>query len=97
MLRTMSAAKLDTGPVYVLNLAFHTSVLKRHLQEMNEIERKIRQLERHARQLHEGDEADSHSSDVEEFATYLMPSDISYPADWTEFDNVYQAHCPKFR
>lgn len=24
-----------------------------------------------------------------------MPSDISCPADWTEFDNVYQFHCPE--
>jgi uncharacterized protein (DUF2236 family) len=26
---------------------------------------------------------------------YYMPSDVLSPDDWAEFDNVYQAHCPR--
>ena len=66
---------------------------------MGQIVKKIRQLEIHVAQLRE-EEVPESSGDNEpsgEFAKYLMPSDISFPVDWTEFDNVYQGHCPKFR
>lgn len=26
---------------------------------------------------------------------YYMPTDALSPEDWAEFDNVYQAHCPR--
>ncbi|KAL5488078.1 FMP27 [Sanghuangporus weigelae] len=63
-----------------------------------QIQKKIHQLERHIVQLQEVETAEMspHYERTGEFAKYLMPSDISFPADWTEFDNVYQAHCPKF-
>ncbi|KAL5508278.1 FMP27 [Sanghuangporus vaninii] len=63
-----------------------------------QIQKKIHQLERHIVQLQEAETAEvsPHYERTGEFAKYLMPSDISFPADWTEFDNVYQAHCPKF-
>ncbi|EJD01130.1 uncharacterized protein FOMMEDRAFT_125792 [Fomitiporia mediterranea MF3/22] len=61
------------------------------------LEKKIRQLERHIVQLQESDERTSPQHEqTGEYAKYLMPSDITIPLDWTEFDNVYQAHCPKF-
>ena len=65
--------------------------------EIDLIEKKIHHLEQHARQLRETDNTAFSSGQTGDYANYLMPSDISCPADWMEFDNVYQAHCPKFR
>lgn len=67
--------------------------------EAHAVEKKIRQLARHLAQLQASDASASSRPDKTgtEFANYLMPSDITFPVDWTEFDNAYQAHCPKFR
>jgi hypothetical protein len=65
-------------------------------ESIKDIENKIRQLERHFKQLQKGESPNPESHEASEFAKFLMPSDIKCP-DWSEFDNVYQAHCPKFR
>ncbi|KAH8113231.1 golgi-body localization protein domain-containing protein [Phellopilus nigrolimitatus] len=59
-------------------------------------QKKISQLERYIVQLKETDDQAPPAEHPGDYANYLMPSDISCPADWTEFDNVYQFHCPKF-
>ena len=93
---TRKTVNLENGLTYV-HLTPQGNILTAFLQKISDIERKIRQLERHAKQLHDGDEPNSQTDNSDEFANYLMPSDIICPSDWTDFENVYQAHCPKFR
>lgn len=61
-------------------------------------EKKIKLLKRHLLQLQELDNAKSHDTDPSQsdYPSYLIPIDVSSLTDWTEFDNVYQFHCPKF-
>ena len=59
----------------------------------SDIIKKIKQLEQYATQLHDTDDQDRPKFEPSaSFSTYLLPSDIDCPADWTEFDNVYQFH-----
>lgn len=64
--------------------------------EIRLVEKKIDHLECHVRQLRETDHTAFPNGQSGNYANYLMPSDIFCPSDWMEFDNVYQAHCPKF-
>jgi len=58
------------------------------------LEKKISLLDDYITQLQEIDKS-SHTHTTTGEQTYYMPSDTVSPDEWSEFDNVYQVHCPR--
>lgn len=48
-------------------------------------------LEKYAKALRD---SESSSNDDPSAQSYCMVSEIVSPAEWAEFENVYQIHCP---
>lgn len=67
-----------------------------HLQgndDVRALNKKISLLGDYISHLEEVDvSTDAHASKDQ---TYYMPSDTVSPDEWSEFDNVYQIHCPR--
>lgn len=63
------------------------------MNDERSLEKKISLLNDYITHLQEVDKS-SHSHKTGE-QTYYMPSDSVSPNEWSEFDNVYQVHCPR--
>jgi hypothetical protein len=78
--------------LFVLAIAYRRLV---HIASLDQPgEKKIASLQKYIAQLKPVD-VDNADPGTTKSQSYYMPTDSVSPDEWSEFENVYQIHCPK--